>query len=76
MSDSKDNRYDVSVIDSIFDFEAYYGCFVMYIVILAIAIYAIIRKRWQRFEVTIILCMILKYAIYTFKMTETYSNFD
>ena len=75
MSDSKDNRYDVSIIASIWNFEEYYGCFVMDIVILAIAIYAIFRKRWQRFEVTIILCMFLKYALYTIGNTEMYSNF-
>ena len=45
----------------------------MGIVILGIAVYFIINKKWKRFEWTVLSCMFIKYAIYASETkTETY----
>ena len=46
--------------------ENFYGSLVIETIILALAIYFITIKRWQRFEWTILLCMFIKYSFYIF----------
>ena len=70
-----DSRYDDNIINQIHKIEQWYGSLAMGIVIFAIAIYAIIRKRWQRFELTIIFYMFIKYVLYAYVMTDAYKRY-
>ena len=44
--------------------EKWYVSLVMEILILTLATYLITKKRLQRFEWTIVVCMLLKYALF------------
>ena len=59
-------------VENIYQQEDWYGSIVMDIIVLALGIYFIRIKRWQRFELSIVVCMFLKYFLYAFQTTDTY----
>lgn len=57
----KEKRLQVTYI---WNLELRYGSLVFWALILTLAIYLIKIKRFQRFEWTIVVCMLLKYITY------------
>ena len=58
---TEQNGDEVTIIHSK---EVLFVSIIMLIALLILTIYFIIIKRWQRFEMTILVCMALKYAVH------------
>ena len=62
-SESKLDEYrrKIGKVNKVSEIEQWYGSLTMDVIILGLAIYFLVRKRWQRFEMTILVCMFFKH---------------